>query len=130
MAVMRHAYYGKKKDAMSSFEFPAFVRSLPEADLPFEGLRGWLLQSESGQILFNESDIEVSVPEHSHGNQWGIVIDGKIELTIGDQTQTYSRGDTYFIPAGTAHRARIHPGFQALDYFADRNRYRPRSHGV
>ena len=115
---------------MSSFEFPAFVRSLPEADLPFEGLRGWLLQSESGQILFNESDIEVSVPEHSHGNQWGIVIDGKIELTVGDQTRTYSHGDTYFIAAGTAHRARIHPGFRALDYFADRNRYRPRSHSV
>ena len=48
---------------MKSSEFPSFVRSLPEADLPFEGLRGWLLQSDSGQVLFNESDIEVSVPD-------------------------------------------------------------------
>jgi len=115
---------------MSSSEFPAFVRSLPEADLPFVGLHGWLLQSESGQILFNESDIEVSVPEHSHGNQWGVVIDGKVELTIGDQTRIYSRGDTYFIPAGAAHRARIYAGFRAVDYFADRDRYRPRSHST
>lgn len=89
---------------MKSSEFPAFVRSLPEADLPFDGLRGWLLQSDSGQVLFNESDIEVSVPEHAHGDQWGVVINGKIELTIGDQTRMYSRGDTYFIPAGTPHR--------------------------
>jgi len=115
---------------MKLSEFPSFVRSLPEADLPFEGLRGWLLQSDSGQVLFSESDIEVSVPDHSHGNQWGTVIDGKIEMTIGGQTMIYSRGDTYFIPAGTAHRARIYPSFRAIDYFADRDRYRPRSHGA
>lgn len=111
---------------MKSAKFPSFVRSLPEADLPFEGLRGWLLQSNSGQVLFNESDIEVSVPEHSHGNQWGTVINGKIEMTITGQTRIYSRGDTYFIPAGTAHSARIYPGFRAVDYFDERNRYNPR----
>ena len=111
---------------MKLSEFPSFVRSLPEADLPFEGLRGWLLQSESGQVLFNESDIEVLVPDHSHGEQWGIVIDGKIEMTISGQTITYGRGDTYFIPAGAVHRARIYPRFRAVDYFADRSRYRPR----
>jgi len=107
-------------------EFPSFVQSLPEADLPFEGLRGWLLQSNFGQVLFNESDIEVSVPEHSHGEQWGIVINGKIEIIIGGQTVTYRRGDTYLIPAGAIHQARIYPGFKALDYFTDRDRYRPR----
>lgn len=110
-------------------EFPAFVRSLPEADLPFEGLRGWLLQSESGQVLFNESDIEVTVPEHSHGDQYGIVIDGKIDLTFGGRTRTFGRGDSYFIPRGTVHRALIRPGFRAVDYFADRDRYRPRREG-
>jgi hypothetical protein len=111
-------------EIMSSSEFPAFVRNLPEADLPFDGLRGWLLQSDSGQMMFNESAVEVFVPEHSHGDQWGVVIDGKIELTIGQQTQTYRRGDTYFIPIGAVHQARIYPNFRAVDYFADRNRYR------
>jgi len=115
---------------MKSSGFPTFIRNLPEADLLSKGLRGWLLQSDSGQILFNESDIEVSVPEHSHGNQWGVVIDGKVELTIGGQTRTYSRGATYFIPAGTVHKARIYPGFRAIDYFADPNRYSKRSHGT
>jgi len=114
---------------MGSSEFPGFVRNLPEADLPFDGLRGWLLQSGSGQVLFNESDIEVSVPAHSHGSQWGVVIDGKIELTIGSQTKMYSRGDAYFIPAETVHGARIYPGFRAVDYFEDRDRYTPRSSG-
>jgi len=121
--------FTKRSILVKLSEFPSFLRSLPEADLPFEGLRGWLLQSESGQVLFNESDIEVLVPEHSHGEQWGIVIDGKIEMTISGQTITYRRGDTYFIPAGAVHRARIHPGFRAVDYFADPSRYRPRERG-
>lgn len=64
-------------------KFPAFVRSLPEADLPFSGLNGWLLQTERGQVLFNESEAEVFVAEHSHGDQWGIVVEGRINLTVG-----------------------------------------------
>ena len=109
-------------------KFPDFVRSLPEADLPFDGLRGWLLQGEAGQVLFMEADVEVTVSEHSHGNQWGVVIEGKIDLTIGDTTRTYTSGQTYVIPSGMPHRAQIHAGFQAIDYFVDRDRYRVRSH--
>lgn len=105
-------------------EFPAFLQDLPEADLPFEGLRGWLLSSENGQVLFNESDVDLDVPEHSHGDQWGIVIAGRIELTIGGTTNTYRKGDTYFIPAGAQHSARIHAGFRAVDYFSDSGRYK------
>ncbi len=111
---------------MSSSNFPEFVRRLPRADLPFEGLRGWLLQSDWGQVLFNESDIELSVPAHAHGSQWGTVIDGKIELTIDGKKRLYKRGDSYFIPANTTHSARIFPGFRAVDYFADKDRYQPK----
>jgi hypothetical protein len=113
---------------MKSSEFPAFVRSLPEADIPFDGLRGWLLQGESGQVLFGESGVELTIPEHSHGDQWGVIIDGKIDLTIRAQTRTYNRGDTYFIPARTPHQVRIYPGLRAIDYFADREHFHTRSH--
>ena len=111
---------------MASYEFPDFVRSLPEADIPIEGLRGWLLQGESGLVLFVESEVEVALPAHAHGDQWGIVIHGEIELTIGDQTQVYGRGDSYFMPAGVEHRGMLHAGFRAMDLFADRDRYKPR----
>ncbi len=114
---------------MKSSQFADFIRALPEADLPFAGLHGWLLQSESGQVLFMEADVDVTVPGHSHGDQWGVVIDGKIDLTIGEKAHTFTSGDTYFIPNGTPHQARIHSGFRAIDYFADRDRYRARSHG-
>jgi len=69
-----------------------------------------------------EADVEVLVAEHSHGNEWGVVIDGTIDLTIGDLARTYSKGESYVFPANTPHRARIHPGFPAIDYFVDRNR--------
>jgi hypothetical protein len=111
---------------MNDTSFPSFVRALPAAALPFNGLRGWLLQSDSGQVLFNEADTAVAVGEHSHGDQWGIVIDGTIELTIGGRTNTYAQGASYFIPAGTPHSARIFPGFRALDVFADKSRYQVR----
>ena len=106
--------------------FPAFVKDLPGADLPFEGLRGWLLSGENGQVLFNESDVDLDVPEHSHGDQLGVVIAGRIELTIGGRMAVCEKGDTYFIPAGVPHSASIHAGFRAVDYFADRSRYRER----
>jgi hypothetical protein len=123
--------YAKSYDSfMKPSKFPDFVRNLPEADLPFEGLHGWLLLSESGQVLFNEADVELTVPQHSHGDQWGVVIDGQIDLTIGNYTQAYTCGDTYFIPAGTPHQAKIYPGFRAIDYFADKDRYHIRSHSV
>lgn len=112
---------------MNFSRWPDFVCALPEAELPFAGLRGWLLQSDAGQVLFMEADGEVIVAEHSHGNQWGVVIDGTIDLTIGDVTRTYAKGETYVIPGGTLHRARIHAGFQAIDYFVDRDRYRTRA---
>ena len=108
------------------------MRSLPEADLPSSGLRGWLLQSESGQVLFGESisSAELTIPEHSHGDQWGVILDGKMDLTINGQTQSYDRGDTYFIPAGMLHRVRIYPGLRAVDYFADSDRFRVGSQGA
>lgn len=114
---------------MEKAYFPDFIKRLPEADLPIEGLRGWLLQSANGQMLFLVADAEVDLPEHTHGEQWGFVVDGSVELTIGDETRTRVRGDSYYIPAGTPHKAILHRGFMAVDFFADRDRYRARSGG-
>ena len=111
---------------MKTQQFPQFIQDLPEADLPVKGLRGWLVLSQGGQALFLQTENEVHVPQHHHGDQWGIVIEGKMELAIGGKTETYSQGDSYFIPAGTLHGAVLYPGFRAIDYFADKNRYSPK----
>jgi quercetin dioxygenase-like cupin family protein len=105
-------------------KFPEFIHNLPEADLPVVGIRGWLVQSENGQVLFLQADQQVRIPQHHHGDQWGIVIDGEMELTIGEKTDFYHQGDSYFIPAGVMHGAILYKGFRALDYFADKDRYK------
>lgn len=106
--------------------FPDFIRSLPEADLPFEGLRGWLQNGERGQLLFIETEAELEVAEHSHGNQWGIVVAGEMELTIGGETAIFRQGDSYYVPAGVKHGAVLRAGFRALDFFEGRERYQPK----
>ncbi len=111
---------------MDSLQFPEFVKSLPEADIPVEGLRAWLLQGETMQALFLAAEKKVLLPKHAHGDQWGIVVGGKLELTIGEETRVLGRGDSYFIPAGVEHYGTLYPGFRAIDCFADRDRYRPR----
>jgi len=39
---------------------------LPEADIPFEGVKGWIAQGESHQMVFFEMEPFRRVPEHSH----------------------------------------------------------------
>ena len=68
--------------------------------------------------------VELEVTEHSHGNQWGIVVAGEMELTIGGETRVFGQGDSYYIPAGVTHGAILYAGFRALDFFEDRDRYK------
>ena len=112
---------------MSADEFfPEFIRALPMVDSPLASLRGWMLRDEGGLAMFYEIPDGVDVPEHAHGAQWGVVLEGSIDFTIGGETRTYGRGDTYFVPDDVAHSAVIHPGYVGIDVFADADRYRPR----
>ena len=106
--------------------FAEFIRKLPEVDSPLASLRGWLLQGEQALAMFFEIPDGVTVPEHAHGAQWGVVLQGSMELTIGGETTTYGPGDTYSVPDSAAHSAVIHPGFAGIDVFADPDRYRAR----
>ena len=65
------------------------------------------------------------IPDHHHGAQWGIVVEGEIDLTIGGVTRTYRKGDTYEIGEAVTHSARCARGALAIDFFADPARYRP-----
>ena len=106
--------------------FPDLITTLPKADLPVAGITGWLLQGETRQAVFFEIPPGAEVPEHSHGAQWGVVLDGEIELTIGGETRVYRKGDAYEIPAGAVHGARCPAGARVLALFADVSRYQPR----
>ena len=109
--------------------FPPFLRELPMVDSPLASLRGWMLRTGQALAMFYEIPDGVEVPEHAHGAQWGVVLEGTVEFTIGGETRTYRRGDTYYVPDGVAHRAVIGPGYVGIDVFADADRYQPRREG-
>ncbi len=104
-------------------KYPDIIHSLPEIDLPLADVSGYLLQGENNQLVFFDFKEETLIPEHSHGAQWGIVVDGSIEMTIGEETKTYRKGDSYFIPSKTPHSGIAKKGFKAIDFFEDKGRY-------
>jgi len=106
--------------------YPDVITGLPEADIPFEGVRGWLSQAENHQVVFFEIEAIGEVAEHSHGAQWGTVFDGEMDLTIGGVTRTFQKGDTYFVPDGVLHSAVFKKKTWLMDFFADKNRYLPK----
>ena len=104
--------------------FPEMIANLPEADIPIKGVRSHLFQGENQQFVFMSFENDVEVPEHSHEAQWGVVLDGEIELTIGSRKYAFSKGDTYFVPKDVTHSARIRKGYKDLSLFNQRDRYR------
>lgn len=108
---------------MSDPVYPETITNLPQVDTPFDGLRGWLSQGPNHQIVFFDIDPIGVVAPHSHGEQWGVVVSGRMELTIGGQTRVYGPGDSYHIPAGVVHSAKFLTRVQVIDFFADPDRY-------
>ena len=66
--------------------------------------------------------------EHSHSyTQWGMVVKGKMELTIDGKPFTCVEGTEYLIPAGAKHNARFLEPTRVFDYFSEKERYKPKS---
>ena len=62
---------------------------------------------------------ETIVEAHSHHNdQVGYIVFGKLEVTIGDQTQVCVPGDSYAVPGGIVHSARALVDTLTIDVFS------------
>ena len=108
--------------------YPEVITRLPEADIQFDGVKAWILQSDARQLVFFEFEADADVPEHSHGySQWGMVIDGKMELTISGKPRICEKGDEYVIPADAKHRARFLSRTRVMDLFSEKDRYKPKT---
>lgn len=117
------------KNLMDQWEgtpYPKMIRDLPEIDVPFEGVRGWLLQGGDKQVVLFDIQPVGKVPPHSHCGQWGVVFEGKMSLTIGGKTQIYRKGDWYYIPEGVEHSATFLTRVQVMDIFDAPDRYAPK----
>lgn len=113
----------KKPNEEEGAPYPDMITGLPEIDVPLEGVRGWLLQGHDKQVVFFDIEPVGKVPPHSHCAQWGLVVDGEMKLTIGDETQIYRKGDWYYIPEGVEHSAVFLSRVHVIDVFDDPQRY-------
>ncbi len=72
---------------MSETAYPDMITGLPRADIPIDGVRGWIAQAANRQIVFFDIDPIGEIPPHSHGEQWGVVVEGRMELSGGDSSE-------------------------------------------
>lgn len=63
---------------------------------------------------------DAHVPTHDHVHeQVGIILEGELEFTIGDQTRILKQGDVYTIPAHVPHSARpVNGNVKVMDVFS------------
>jgi len=104
-------------------ELPEFIKQHPNARIPIEGVNSHLIQTENQQLIFMEFEQDTFVPEHSHNAQWGIVLDGEMEIIIGGITRTLRKGDSYSIKKDELHSAKIKKGYKDLTLFDQIDRY-------
>ena len=109
--------------------YPDFVRNLPEVDVPVEGVRGWLLEDGTCQMVLFDIQPTAVVPEHKHCAQWGIMLEGEMDLTIAGVTRRVTTGDRYFIPANTMHSATFRTRVNVIDVFDAGDRYKKKRPG-
>jgi len=105
--------------------YPDFINAFPSIDVPFpeDVVQTSAVQSDAGLVMFFTFLKDMVLPPHSHGAQWGTVVEGEVEFTIGGVTKTYRAGDSYSIPAGVEHGAQIKAGARVIDVFEEADRY-------
>ena len=109
---------------MAEVNYPDMITSLPKADIPLSGVLGRIFQGHDHQVVFFDIEPIGKIPEHTHGEQWGFVIEGEMILMIGGVSRHCRAGDSYHVPAGVVHSAEFISHFKAMDFFADPDRYR------
>ena len=76
---------------------------------PIEPVPGCRMRTPFGKnmmLSYLEMDPGAEVPMHSHPHeQGGMLIQGTLELTIGDETRLCQPGSMFLIPSNVRHRA-------------------------
>jgi quercetin dioxygenase-like cupin family protein len=104
--------------------FPKIISRLPEADIDWPGVSIKVLQGEHNQVAFSHMEVSGEAGEHAHGPQWGIVVEGEIDLTINGERRVYKKGDFYYIPDGAPHSGTSKAGNYTIDFFGEPDRYK------
>jgi quercetin dioxygenase-like cupin family protein len=91
-----------------------------DAQRIWDGVAGRVVEGERVTLAVIELDPDSVVPEHRHENeQVGVLVSGRLEFRIGDDTRLVEPGGTWCIPADVPHEVRTGPqGAVAVEVFA------------
>jgi len=103
--------------------WPEEILSLPQPAIPIAGVTGHTLKNHEKQVYFLHFEEGTSVPNHSHGAQWGYLVTGEMTLEIDGRTELYEAGDVYYIPANKKHRTVFSLDSFVIDMADELNRY-------
>lgn len=121
---------------MSQKKFTGFIdiEAVPVIE-PVPGCRMRTPFGEHLMLSYLEMDDGAEVPLHNHPHeQGGILLSGKLQLTIGEETRLVKAGSLFLIPPNIYHRAVAIDGpatvldvFSPIreDYAEQANRYIP-----
>jgi quercetin dioxygenase-like cupin family protein len=93
--------------------------SVPFKNL-FPGIGAQLVAGENLMLARVALEAGGLVPEHAHPHeQYGFIIEGEVDFTIGGETRHLGPGDYYAIPGGVPHSVQVGPKpAVALDIFS------------
>jgi quercetin dioxygenase-like cupin family protein len=82
------------------------------------GFHGKFVHTDGVTVAFWDIDAGASLPSHAHPHeQVTCVIDGQLEMTVGDETRVMTAGMVVTIPGDTPHSARALTVCQLVDVF-------------
>ena len=85
----------------------ASPRDLPLIE-PAPGLKGRVVQADHATMVIYDLAPKSIVETHKHEmEQFGVVVKGSLAMIIAGEQRILMVGDTFRIPAGTAHGARV-----------------------
>jgi quercetin dioxygenase-like cupin family protein len=75
------------------------------------GINSIMEAGESLNMVFMEIASDMEDPGHTHDfEQCGVIVEGEMEMSIGDERRTLRAGEAYFVPAGKPHGWRTFEG--------------------
>lgn len=93
------------------------VNDLKSTEL-LKGFNGKFVHTDSFTIAFWEIDKDSILPKHAHiHEQTTQVLEGKLELTIGETTKILKAGDLAIIPSNVTHSGKAITNCKVTDIF-------------
>ncbi|MFB7906538.1 cupin domain-containing protein [Kitasatospora sp. NPDC056076] len=105
--------------------WPAWVSRLPQAKVRMPGAVARIVGDGQGQTVLWSFPEGGSVPAHRHGPQLGIVVTGAVHLERGGERRTVRAGESFEIPDGQSHGARVDGGTTVIEVYWEKGRHEP-----